>query len=95
MQIRVCISTVTSSAIDVCRMGKQLEAMNIPVVIGGAHPPFLRHEALGYAGFANPNCSAFRKNSPLRLSDSEQIQWRCAVNINGKCQPLRKVRGTK
>jgi radical SAM superfamily enzyme YgiQ (UPF0313 family) len=47
----VCISTITSTAIKAYRMGKQLKALNIPVVMGGAHPTFLPDEALEYADF--------------------------------------------
>ena len=47
----VCISTVTSTAIKAYRIGKQLKALNIPVIMGGAHPTFLPDEALEYADF--------------------------------------------
>ena len=47
----VCISTVTSTAIKAYRIGKRLKALNIPVVMGGAHPTFLPDEALEYADF--------------------------------------------
>jgi len=47
----VCISTITSTAIKAYRMGKQLKALNIPVIMGGAHPTFLPDEALEYADF--------------------------------------------
>jgi radical SAM superfamily enzyme YgiQ (UPF0313 family) len=47
----VCISTVTSTAIRAYRMGNQLRALNIPVIMGGAHPTFLPDEALEYADF--------------------------------------------
>jgi radical SAM superfamily enzyme YgiQ (UPF0313 family) len=47
----VCISTITSTAIKAYRMGKQLRALNIPVIMGGAHPTFLPDEALEYADF--------------------------------------------
>ena len=52
----ICISTATSTAIKAYRIGKNLEAMNIPVIMGGAHPTFLPDEALVYADFVNPNC---------------------------------------
>jgi hypothetical protein len=52
----VCISTVTSTAIKAYRMGKQLTALNIPVIMGGAYPTFPPDEALEYADFVNPNC---------------------------------------
>jgi len=47
----VCISTITSTTIKAYRMGKQLKALNIPVIMGGAHPTFLPDEALEYADF--------------------------------------------
>jgi radical SAM superfamily enzyme YgiQ (UPF0313 family) len=47
----VCISTVTSTAIKAYRIGKQLKALNIPVIMGGAHPTFLPDESLEYADF--------------------------------------------
>ncbi len=47
----VCISTITSTAIKAYRMGKRLKALNIPVIMGGAHPTFLPDEALEYADF--------------------------------------------
>jgi radical SAM superfamily enzyme YgiQ (UPF0313 family) len=47
----VCISTITSTATRAYRMGKQLKALNIPVIMGGAHPTFLPDEALEYADF--------------------------------------------
>jgi radical SAM superfamily enzyme YgiQ (UPF0313 family) len=46
-----CISTITSTAIKAYRMGKHLKALNIPVIMGGAHPTFLPDEALEYADF--------------------------------------------
>jgi radical SAM superfamily enzyme YgiQ (UPF0313 family) len=47
----VCISTITSTTVKAYRMGKQLKALNIPVIMGGAHPTFLPDEALEYADF--------------------------------------------
>ena len=47
----VCISTVTSTAIKAYRIGKRLKVLNIPVIMGGAHPTFLPDEALEYADF--------------------------------------------
>ena len=48
----VCISTITSTAIKACGMGKRLKALGITVIMGGAHPAFLPDEALEYADFA-------------------------------------------
>jgi radical SAM superfamily enzyme YgiQ (UPF0313 family) len=47
----VCISTITSTAIKAYGMGKRLNALGIPVIMGGAHPTFLPDEALEYADF--------------------------------------------
>jgi radical SAM superfamily enzyme YgiQ (UPF0313 family) len=47
----VCISAITSTAIKAYGMGKRLRALNIPVIMGGAHPTFLPDEALEYADF--------------------------------------------
>jgi radical SAM superfamily enzyme YgiQ (UPF0313 family) len=47
----VCISTITSTAIKAYKMGEHLRAQGIPVIMGGAHPTFLPHEALEYADF--------------------------------------------
>jgi radical SAM superfamily enzyme YgiQ (UPF0313 family) len=47
----VCISTITSTAVKAYSMGKRLRALNIPVIMGGAHPTFLPDEALEYADF--------------------------------------------
>jgi radical SAM superfamily enzyme YgiQ (UPF0313 family) len=47
----VCISTITSTAIKAYRMGKRFKALDIPVVMGGAHPTFLPDETLEYADF--------------------------------------------
>src|SRR4030065_1444732 len=47
----VCISTITSTAMKAYRMAKRLRALDIPVIIGGTHPPCLPDEALEYADF--------------------------------------------
>ena len=47
----VCISTITSTAIKAYGIGKRLKALDIPVIMGGAHPTFLPDEALEYADF--------------------------------------------
>jgi radical SAM superfamily enzyme YgiQ (UPF0313 family) len=46
-----CISTITPTAIKAHRIGKRLKALNIPMIMGGAHPTFLPGEALEYADF--------------------------------------------
>jgi radical SAM superfamily enzyme YgiQ (UPF0313 family) len=47
----VCISTITSTAIKAYGIGKRLKALDIPVIMGGAHPTFMPDEALEYADF--------------------------------------------
>lgn len=47
----VCISTITSTAPKAYSIGKRLKALDIPVIMGGAHPTFLPDEALDYADF--------------------------------------------
>lgn len=47
----VCISTITSTAPGAYRIGKRLRMLNIPVVMGGAHPTFMADEALEHADF--------------------------------------------
>ena len=47
----VCISTITSTAIKAYGIGKRIKALDIPVIMGGAHPTFLPDEALEYADF--------------------------------------------
>jgi radical SAM superfamily enzyme YgiQ (UPF0313 family) len=47
----VCISTITSTALKAYSIGKRLKALDIPVIMGGAHPTFLPEEALEYADF--------------------------------------------
>jgi radical SAM superfamily enzyme YgiQ (UPF0313 family) len=47
----VCISTITSTAVKAYRTGNRLKALDIPVIMGGAHPTFLPDEALEYADF--------------------------------------------
>jgi radical SAM superfamily enzyme YgiQ (UPF0313 family) len=47
----VCISTITSTAINAYGIGKRLKALGMPVIMGGAHPTFLPDESLEYADF--------------------------------------------
>ena len=47
----VCISTITSTAINAYSIGNRLKALGIPVIMGGAHPTFLPDESLKYADF--------------------------------------------
>lgn len=47
----VCISTITSTALKAYRIATRMKALNIPVIMGGAHPTFLPDEALEYADF--------------------------------------------
>jgi len=47
----VCISTITSTALKAYRIGNRLKALDIPVIMGGAHPTFRPDEALEYADF--------------------------------------------
>jgi len=47
----VCISTITSTAINAYSIGKRMRELHIPVIMGGAHPTFLPDEALDYADF--------------------------------------------
>ena len=47
----VCISTITSTAPKAYSIGKRLKALDIPVIMGGAHPTFMPDEALDYADF--------------------------------------------
>lgn len=47
----VCISTITSTALRAYVIGKRLKALQIPVVMGGAHPTFMADESLEYADF--------------------------------------------
>lgn len=47
----VCISSITSTAPRAYRIGKRIRDLNIPVVMGGAHPTFMANEALEYADF--------------------------------------------
>jgi radical SAM superfamily enzyme YgiQ (UPF0313 family) len=47
----VCISIITPTAIKSYKLAKRLKSLDIPVIIGGAHPTFLPDEALEYADF--------------------------------------------
>jgi radical SAM superfamily enzyme YgiQ (UPF0313 family) len=47
----VCISTITSTALKAYRIGNRLKALDILVIMGGAHPTFRPDEALEYADF--------------------------------------------
>lgn len=47
----VCISTITSTATRAYDIGKRLQALHIPVVMGGAHPTFMADESLEHADF--------------------------------------------
>ena len=47
----VCISIITSTAIKSYQLSKRLKSLDIPVIVGGAHPTFLPDEALEYADF--------------------------------------------
>lgn len=47
----VCISTITSTALRAYDIGGRLQALQIPVVMGGAHPTFMADESLEYADF--------------------------------------------
>jgi radical SAM superfamily enzyme YgiQ (UPF0313 family) len=47
----VCISTITSTAIRAYDIGERLQALHIPVVMGGAHPTFMADECLEHADF--------------------------------------------
>ncbi len=47
----VCISTITSTALKAYSIGKRLKDLDIPVVLGGAHPTFLPDESLDHADF--------------------------------------------
>ncbi len=47
----VCISTITSTALRAYDIGKRMQALQIPVVMGGAHPTFMADESLEHADF--------------------------------------------
>ncbi len=47
----VCISTITSTAIQSYKLAKRVKSLDIPVIMGGVHPTFLPDEALQYADF--------------------------------------------
>ncbi|HUL00551.1 MAG TPA: radical SAM protein [Nitrospirota bacterium] len=47
----VCISTITSTAIRAYAIAKRFKTLNIPVIIGGAHPTFVPDEALESSDF--------------------------------------------
>ncbi len=47
----VCISVITSTAPKAYKIAKRIKALDIPVIMGGAHPTFMPDEALEYADF--------------------------------------------
>jgi radical SAM superfamily enzyme YgiQ (UPF0313 family) len=47
----VCISTITSTAVNAYHLADAVRSAGIPVVMGGVHPTFCPEEALGHADY--------------------------------------------